>query len=107
MEILDNSDQFGMDQIEKKSFDNFFLGLFLSVLMTLIVMSLLAGRAFSFGNLEESLIKVYHSSNFPNYMIASLFPSMFVFFFFYKTERWQSAKGLIVSVLLSMVLIVI
>ncbi|MBR0502424.1 MAG: hypothetical protein IJJ77_04190 [Paludibacteraceae bacterium] len=102
MELFENQ-----EQEEKKSFDNFFIGLGGSFLMTLIVLSLLAGRAFSFNQLGESLTKLYQLHDFSNYMIAALFPSMFVFFFLYKTERWQAARGLIVAVLLSMVLIVL
>ena len=102
MELFENQ-----EQEEKKSFDNFFIGLGGSFLMTLILLCLLAGRAFSFSQMDESLAKLYNMPDFSNYMIAALFPSMFVFFFLYKTERWQAARGIIVAVLLSMVLIVL
>ena len=48
---------------------------------------------------DENIFKIYSS------MIASLIPSLILFFVFYKTERWQSAYGLIVAVLLSMALV--
>ncbi len=91
----------------KLKFDNFFLGLFGSFFMTLVCLYLAFKGAKSVDDLEATYKAIYESSDFVNLMIASLLPSMFLFFFFYKTERWQSGKGLIVAVLLSMVLVVL
>ncbi len=94
--------------VEKKSFDNFFIGFFASVVLTLGLLCLLTRNALSSSQDFELIVRaIYSNPQFVNLMIASLFPSMFLFFFFYKTERWKSGKGLIVAVLLSMVLIVL
>lgn len=95
------------EEIEKKPFDHFFAGFFTSALMTVVFLFLLTSVVFSFEHFEESLKSIYDSYAFAQFMIIALVPSMILFFFFYKTERWQSAKGLIVAVLLSLVLAVL
>ena len=95
------------EEIDKKPFDNFFVGFFISALLTVVFLFLLSSVVFSFDNLEESLKMIYDNGEFVRYMIVALTPSMILFFFFYKTERWQSARGLIVAILLSMVLAVL
>ncbi len=95
------------EEIEKSSFDNFFLGLFVSFLMTFACLVLFSGTSHLMDDLDAMVHAILNKSNFVNLLIASLMPSMFLFFFFYKTERWQSAKGLIVAVFLSMILVAV
>jgi hypothetical protein len=109
---MDNYDiDFDDDLIEgkkgdKKKCDNFFFGFFLSVLMTFSMLVLLSKNFFSEElSLMQNLLNMYKGVQFPVLMIPSLFPSMFVFFYFYKTDKWRSGNGMVVAVLLSMVLI--
>lgn len=106
---FDFDDEYGRrGHFEEKKFDNFFLGFFLSVLMTFVMLMLLSRDVLSAEvGLMENLTKVYQNMMFPMLMIASLFPSLFVFFYFYKTDKWRSGKGMVVAVLLSMVLVVL
>lgn len=90
----------------KKSFDNFFLGLFGSVGITALMIFLISkGYLKENVSVLETYKIVFYSMEFPNIMIASLIPTLVLFYFFYKTERWQSAYGLIVAVLLTMALV--
>ena len=78
----------------KNSFDNFFMVYLVS-----------KGYLKEDIGIKETFKIVFHSMEFSSIMIASLIPSLILFFVFYKTERWQSAYGLIVAVLLSMALV--
>lgn len=90
----------------KKSFDNFFLGLFGSFGITaLMIFFVSQGYLKEDMGFTETYKYVFNSMEFSSIMIASLIPSLVLFYVFYKSERWQSAYGLIVAVLLSMALV--
>ena len=91
----------------KKKFDNFFLGFFVSAALTIVMLLVFSNMDAQKNSVEECLKNLYAHPLFTNYMIIALIPSMILFFILYKTERWQSGKGLIVAVLLSMVFLVL
>ena len=105
---MNNGIYFDDSSDEKKKFDNFFLGLFGSIFVSLLMIYLISlGYLKEEVELEERFKIIFYSMEFSTIMVASLIPSLVAFFVFYKTERWQSAYGLIVAVLLSMALVFI
>ncbi len=97
----------GYLELEKKSFDKFIIGFSLSAVLTCVVLYLLTKNYVgTVEGMEAKLSAIYALPNFTTLMIGAIFPSMFLFFFFYKTDRFQSGKGLIVAVLLAMVFVV-
>lgn len=103
---MNNGMYFDDSSEPKKSFDNFFIGLLGSFAMTLVMVYLVSkGYLKEDMGVKEIFKTVFYSMEFSSIMIASLIPSLILFFVFYKTERWQSAYGLIVAVLLSMALV--
>ena len=91
----------------KKRFDNFFLGLIVSIVLPPIMIVLIsAGGELGSQTFYDHLIRAYHNHMFIKYAILALFPNMVIFFFLYKTERWKSAGGLIVATILFIILMV-
>ena len=92
----------------KKRFNNFFLGLTVSLILPPIMIVLIsAGGELGSQSFYEHLMKVYNNYMFVKYAILALFPNMVIFFFLYKTERWKSAGGLIVATILFMILMIL
>ena len=92
---------------EPHSFNTFWLGLAVSVIMP--VVCLLAIVYFTGAAQFNSLRHVVHvlmsnnSAYMTNIYIMALMPSMFGFFWAYKTERWKFGRGYIVGTLLFLV----
>lgn len=88
--------------------DNFLFGFLLTLIIVVVMMALLySSEITSYEDLGSILKEIYADPRFTGYMVGSIMPAMFIFFFFYKTDRFQSAKGLIVAVVLSMVLVIL
>jgi len=91
-----------------QKYNHFLWGFIPSVILPLIMLVLVSGRddltAYSF---YEHFMRAYNNSMFIKTAILALIPNMLIFFFFYKTERWKSASGLIVATILYMVLVII
>lgn len=92
---------------EPHSFNSFLLGLTVSI--ALPVCCLLAIVYFAQAVQFNSLHHVVHflvsneSAYLTNIYIMALMPSMFGFFWAYKTERWKFGRGYIMGTLLFMV----
>ena len=92
----------------KKRFDNFFLGLIVSIVLPIITIVLVsAGGDLGSQSFYGHLMRAYHSHLFIKFAILALFPNMVIFFFLYKTERWKSAGGLIVATIFFIILMVL
>jgi hypothetical protein len=97
-------------KLQKKvlKYNHFLWGFLPAVILPLIVLVLVSGRenltAFSF---YEHLMRAYHNYMFVKMVILALIPNMLLFFFFYKTERWKSASGLIVATIFYVILMVL
>ncbi len=83
----------------KKSGDKFGLGFLISILVPAIVfIVLIYGMThYALSELIAYSWKAYGNSLFLPITIASLLPNMFIFFWMYKTERWQMTRGLVVA----------
>src|SRR5215469_13250930 len=93
---------------DKKRFDNFFLGLVVSIVLPPVMLVLIsAGGELGSQTFYDHLMRAYHNHLFIKYAILALFPNMVIFFFLYKTERWKSAGGLIVATIFFIILMVL
>lgn len=95
-------------QTKSKKWHNHFLtGFIPAVILPVIMIVLISGRenltAFSF---YDHLMRAYNHYMFVKMAILALIPNMLIFFFFYKTERWKSAGGLIVATILFVLLLI-
>lgn len=92
---------------EPRSFNTFVLGLAVSVVLP--ILSLLAvvylAKAVQFNSLRHVIhfLVSNDSAYLTNIYIMALMPSMFGFFWAYKTERWKFGRGYIVGTLLFLV----
>ena len=91
-----------------QKYNHFFWGFLPAVILPVITLALISGKdnltSFSF---YEHLKMAYNNYMFVKMAILALFPNMLIFFFFYKTERWKSASGLIVATIFYVVLMVL
>lgn len=92
---------------DKKTFDHFFIGFIVSIVLPLVSIVLISGRE-DLGSLSlyGHLMRAYHSYMFIKFAILALIPNLVLFFFLYKTERWKSAGGLIVATIFFMILMI-
>lgn len=86
----------------KKSGDNFLLGFIVGIVLPSILLMILVYREthYAMSELVDYSWKVAGNAIFYPYIIVSLMPNMFVFFWMYKTERWKLARGLVVATFL-------
>lgn len=84
---------------KKKSGDNFLYGLLIGLVLPAILMMLLVYREthYELSKLVPYSWQVAGNSLFYPYIIISLMPNMFVFFWMYTTERWKMTRGLVVA----------
>ncbi len=91
-----------------QKYNHFFGGFLPAIILPVIMIVLISGRdnltAFSF---YEHLMRAYNNFMFVKIAILALIPNMLIFFFFYKTERWKSASGLIVATIFYMILMIL
>lgn len=83
----------------KKSGDIFLLGFIVGLVLPAILLMILVYREthYAMSELVDYSWKVAGNAIFYPYIIVSLMPNMFVFFWMYKTERWKLARGLVVA----------
>ena len=86
----------------KKSGDNFLFGFIVGLVFLSILLMILVYREthYAMSELVDYSWKVAGNSIFYPYVIVSLMPNMFMFFWMYKTERWKLARGLVVATFL-------
>ena len=86
----------------KKSGDNFLFGFLVGIIFPAILLLVLVYREthYAMAELVSYSWQVAGNSLFYPYIIVSLMPNMFVFFWMYKTERWKLARGLVVATFL-------
>jgi K+ transporter len=102
-----DSFDFQTGENKKKKIDNFFLGFILSAIIPIVVMLLLLHFTTSSSNLESQFRALLHNSAYLiRFTTMSLIPNGLLFFYFYKTERWESSKGLILSTMLYVIVLV-
>ncbi|MCQ2191169.1 MAG: hypothetical protein MJY63_06035 [Paludibacteraceae bacterium] len=83
----------------KKSGDNFMYGFLIGTIVPIILFIVLINGMtnYEFSELLAYSWKAAGNSLFLPVMIGSLMPNMFVFFWMYKTERWNMTRGLVVA----------
>lgn len=83
----------------KKSADNALLGFLIGTIIPAILLMVLVYRETHYGlsELFAYTWQVAGNGLFYPYIIVSLMPNMFVFFWMYKTERWKMTRGLVVA----------
>ncbi len=91
-----------------QKYNHFLWGFLPAVILPVITLVLVSGR----GNLTdfslyEHLMNAYNNYMFVKMAILALIPNMILFFFFYKTERWKSANGLIVATIFYIIFMVL
>lgn len=92
---------------KRKRFDTFFFGFLVATALPIIVMVLLLLKMESSLALEQRFLALFHDILFVKYMTMALMPNLFLFFYFYKVERWKASSGLIVATVLYMMLFLI
>ncbi|MCQ2188405.1 MAG: hypothetical protein MJZ00_00580 [Paludibacteraceae bacterium] len=85
--------------VEKKKGDEFIYGLLIGLIIPSIVLVVLSSTVtnYGFSELLAYAWQVAGNSIFYPFIIMSLMPNMFVFFWMYKTERWRMTRGLVVA----------
>ena len=87
--------------VKKKKFDNFFIGLSFAIIIPITIIFIVSYNRYpNEPELIDSFMRFYNNYDFTNYFLLSIFPNLFMFFFLYKTERWKSAYGLVVAIIL-------
>lgn len=83
----------------RKSGDNVMIGLLIGLVVPAIVfLVIIYGMThYDMAKLISYSWQAYGNSIFMPVTIASLLPNMFVFFWMYKTERWNMTRGLVVA----------
>lgn len=83
----------------RKSGDNVLTGLLIGLVVPAIVfLVIIYGMThYDMAKLISYSWQAYGNSIFMPVTIASLLPNMFVFFWMYKTERWNMTRGLVVA----------
>ena len=94
-------EQFDEDWMEEKkpkmSFDNFFVGLFGAVLLSIITIRLVTYSELPDVGLKDLLKQVYNSEGFQTIMMTAMIPNLILFFILYKLERWKTNYGVVVA----------
>lgn len=97
-------EQFQEDWMEEKKptvpFDNFFIGLFGAVILSILTIRLMTLSELPDVGLKDLLKQVYDSSNFQTIMMSAMIPNLILFFILYKLERWKTNYGVVVASLL-------
>ncbi len=97
-------EQFEEDWMEEKKpsipFDNFFIGLFGAVLLSIITIRLVTLSELPDVGMKDLLKQVYDSENFQTIMMTAMIPNLILFFILYKLERWKTNYGVVVASLL-------
>lgn len=97
-------EQFEEDWMEEKKpsvpFDNFFIGLFGAVLLSIITIRLVTLSELPDVGMKDLLKQVYNSENFQTIMMSAMIPNLILFFILYKLERWKTNYGVVVASLL-------
>ena len=97
-------EQFEEDWMEEKKpsvpFDNFFIGLFGAVLLSIITIRLVTYSELPDVGMKDLLKQVYNSENFQTIMMSAMIPNLILFFILYKLERWKTNYGVVVASLL-------
>ena len=97
-------EQFEEDWMEEKRpsvpFDNFFIGLFGAVLLSIITIRLVTLSELPDVGMKDLLKQVYNSENFQTIMMTAMIPNLILFFILYKLERWKTNYGVVVASLL-------
>ncbi len=83
----------------KKSADKALFGFLIGIIFPAIVLMGLVFREthYTLSELIPYTWQVAGNSLFYPYVIVSLMPNMFIFFWMYKTERWKMTRGLVVA----------
>ncbi len=97
-------EQFEEDWMEEKKpsvpFDNFFIGLFGAVLLSIITIRLVTYSELPDVGMKDLLKQVYNSESFQTIMMTAMIPNLILFFILYKLERWKTNYGVVVASLL-------
>lgn len=97
-------ERFDEDWMEEKkpklSFDNFFVGLFGAVLLSIITIRLVTYSELPDVGMKDLLKQVYNSEGFQTIMMTAMIPNLILFFILYKLERWKTNYGVVVASLL-------
>ena len=94
-------------QQNPQKYNHFLVGFIPAVIVPVIAIVLISADNLMDYSFVEHLKRAYHNYMFVKMGILALIPNMFIFFFFYKTERWKSAGGLIVATILFIILMVL
>lgn len=84
----------------RKSFDSFLWGFVPSFILPLLILTLMIYRQGVAKTVPDILVYIWLASAnyyFLNTFILSMLPNMFLFLFFYKTERWKGCYGLVLA----------
>ena len=93
---------------KRKRYDNFFTGFIPSIILpAILIVVISAGKTLGELSFTEQFLRIYNNIEFVNIAILALMPNMIAFFFFYKTERWKAASGLIVATIFYIILMVV
>lgn len=92
---------------EPHSFNRVWIGFILSILLPIAIFAItlyFSGQYALFSNMQEftTFLLKDDTGRMTNLFVISLMPSMFAFFFIYKSERWKLSRGFIFGTLLCM-----